>query len=97
MMLPPKKGKRLGTENFLRVDSRAARSIDFAARERTIEIEFINGDVYHYYKAPPQLWAQITGIVEAGMSLGTFLNQEFKREVKRLDINYRRVITGLPP
>lgn len=89
MLLPPKKSKRLHTANFLRVSSRAARSIDFDAGKGVIEIEFINGEVYHYYKAPRQLWDEILELIAAGDSLGTYLNQRFKAEVARMDIDYR--------
>ena len=92
MLLPPKKGKRLHTGNFLQVMSRAAISIDFDAGKRVIEIEFINGDVYHYYKVPQQLWTGILEVIAAGDSLGTYLNQHFKAEVARLDIDYRRIL-----
>jgi KTSC domain len=83
-------GRRLNSKNFRRVESDAIRSIDYM-EGRAIEIEFINGDVYHYFKAPKRLWTKMQQIIKSGDSLGTYVNQDFKSEVKRLDLDYRKI------
>lgn len=94
MKLPDTKGERLMTKNYLHVDSQAVRSLDFSPRSRTLEVEFIDREVYHYYNVPGRLWKQIREVIQAGGSVGTFVNQDVKAEVKRLGLNYRRILTG---
>lgn len=93
MRLPDAPGERLMTKNHIRVDSSAVRSLDFAPRSRTLEVKFIDGEVYHYYKVPAKLWTQIKDVIASGQSIGTFVNQDVKAEVKRLDLDYRRILT----
>jgi hypothetical protein len=94
MRLPDAPGERLMTKNFMRVDSQALRSLDFTGRSRTLEVEFIDGEVYHYYKVPAGLWAQIREAIASGESVGAFVNQQVKGRVKELDLDYRRIITA---
>lgn len=93
MRLPDAPGERLMTKNFVRVDSQALRSLDFAAKSRTLEVEFIDREIYHYYKVPAKLWTEIKDVLVSGQSVGTFVNQDVKALVKELDLDYRRVIT----
>lgn len=92
MRLPDAPGERLLSKNFVRVDSAALRSLDFTARSRTLEVEFIDGEIYHYYKVPAKLWTEIKDVLVSGQSIGTFVNQDVKALVKELDLDYRRII-----
>lgn len=94
MRLPDAPGKRLMTKNFIRVDSQALRSVDFTGRSRTLEVEFIDGEVYHHYQVPPVLWAQIREVIASGESVGAFVNQQVKGLVKELGLDYRRITTA---
>lgn len=92
MRLPDAPGERLMTKNFVRVDSQALRSLDFASKSRTLEVEFIDGEIYHYYKVPAKLWTEIKDVLLSGQSIGTFVNQDVKALVKELDLDYQRII-----
>ena len=92
MKLDDAYAERLGTKNKVRVDSQAVRSIDYSPGSRTLEVVFIDGEVYHYYKVPARVWKEIQEVIESGGSVGTFVNLDVKAVVKELDLDYRRVI-----
>jgi hypothetical protein len=79
MKFPDKYGVRINTKNFRRVESDAALSIDYDQRLKIIEIEFINNDVYHYLKSNKKEWDKFIELANKGSSLGTYINQEFKK------------------
>lgn len=89
MQLEPMKGTKLSTTNQTYVSSSAVRSIDYSVSSETLELEFINNQVYHYYKVPKQVWEKTIDVVKTGKSLGTFVNEE----IKNLDLDYRKIIT----
>jgi hypothetical protein len=91
MLLPPEKARRLGTGNYTRVSSEALRSVDYVPGSGTLELEFIDGAVYHYYKVPARYWERIGEIIASGESLGTYINQDFKAAVNELELDYRRI------
>jgi hypothetical protein len=93
MKLDDGRGERLMTDNYMHVNSQAVRSIDYSPKSKTMEVEFIDGEVYHYYKVPAGLWKRIQDVATDGGSVGTFVNQDVKAEVKKLDLDYRRIIT----
>ena len=92
MLLPAEKSTRLRTRNYSGVRSEALLSMDYRPQSRTLELEFIDGEVYHYYKVPDRYWRRIQEIAASGESLGTYINRDFKKEVDRLNIDYRRII-----
>ena len=89
MQLEPVKGKKLSTTNQTYVSSSAVRSIDYSMSSETLELEFINNQVYHYYNVPKQVWEKTMDVVKTGKSLGTFVNEQ----IKNLDVDYRKIIT----
>ena len=89
MQLEPMKGRKLSTTNQTYVSSSAVRSIDYSVSSETLELEFINNQVYHYYKVPRQVWEKTVNMVKTGKSLGAFVNDE----IKNLDVDYRKIIT----
>lgn len=89
MQLEPVKGKKLSTANQTYVSSSAVRSIDYSVSTETLELEFINNQVYHYYNVPKQVWEKTINVIKTGKSLGAFVNEE----IKALDIDYRKIIT----
>ena len=89
MQLEPMKGRKLSTTNQTYVSSSAVRSIDYSVSSETLELEFINNQVYHYYKVPMQVWEKTVNMVKTGKSLGAFVNDE----IKNLDVDYRKIIT----
>jgi hypothetical protein len=91
MLLRMEKASRLRTENYTAASSEALRSVDYATGTGTLELEFIDGEVYHYYKVPAKYWGRIQEIISSGGSLGTYINQDFKAAVSRLNIDYRRI------
>ncbi|HYF32045.1 MAG TPA: KTSC domain-containing protein [Chitinophagaceae bacterium] len=90
MQLEPMEGKKLSTTNQTYVSSSAVRSIDYSTSSEILELEFINNQVYHYYKVPRQVWEKTISLVKSGKSLGTFVNEE----MRKLDVDYRKIITN---
>ena len=82
-------GKKLSTTNQTYVSSSALRSIDYSTSTEILELEFINNQVYHYYKVPRNVWEKTMDVVKTGKSLGTFVNEE----IRNLDLDYRKIIT----
>lgn len=82
-------GKKLSTTNQTYVSSSAVRSIDYSTSSETLELEFINNQVYHYYKVPKTVWEKTMDVVKMGKSLGTFVNEE----IRSMDLDYRKIIT----
>jgi hypothetical protein len=70
--------------NRLPIDSRAIRSVAYDPELLILEIEFINGSIYHYYRVPPATYQQFCD----ADSKGTFVNQSIKpnfeyREIRK--------------
>ncbi|HEX6192282.1 MAG TPA: KTSC domain-containing protein [Chitinophagaceae bacterium] len=89
MQLEPIQGRKLSTTNQTYVSSSAVRSIDYSVSTETLELEFINNQVYHYYNVPKQVWEKTMDVVKMGKSLGTFVNEE----IRNLDVDYRKILT----
>ncbi|HEU0054487.1 MAG TPA: KTSC domain-containing protein [Longimicrobium sp.] len=66
-----------------RVDSSSIASIGYDPATRTLEVEFVNGGLYHYLDVPVE---ELERFVTSG-SLGRYLNQHIKPsfEVRRVD------------
>ena len=89
MQLEPIPGKKLSTTNQTYVSSSAVRCLDYSVSSETLEVEFINNQVYHYYNVPKQVWDKTIDVVKTGKSLGEFVNDE----IRTLDVDYRKIIT----
>ena len=68
----------------LPVDSTAICSAAYDAELLILEIEFINGSIYHYYRLPPATYQQFCD----ADSKGAFVNQSIKpnfeyREIRK--------------
>jgi hypothetical protein len=57
-----------------RVDSSSIRSIGYDVGSRTLELEYVGGDVYQYYDVPQPTYAGLL----AAASIGAYVNQEIK-------------------
>ncbi len=73
-----------GLMQRLPIDSRAIRSAAYDPELLILEIEFINGSIYHYYRVPSATYQQFC---EAD-SKGIFVNQSIKpnfeyREIRK--------------
>ena len=79
MKLRDKYGVRLNTENFRKVTSEAALSIDYDKRLKIIEIEHLNNDVYHYLNTNNKEWAKMVDFSNKGEGLGGYINHDFKK------------------
>ena len=56
------------------VRSSHLKSVGYDSTAQTLEVEFSDGDIYHYYNVPTHIHA---GLMSA-FSKGTFLNQRIK-------------------
>lgn len=56
------------------VDSTAVRSIGYQAGERTLDVEYRDGDVYRYFEVAPEEVAALL----AAESVGGFVNRVIK-------------------
>ncbi|GAB2954574.1 hypothetical protein GCM10027048_20040 [Hymenobacter coalescens] len=56
------------------VDSSNIASIGYSDADRILEVEFLNGSIYHYYGVPAHVHAGIMG----ADSHGKYLNSEIK-------------------
>ncbi len=92
MKLPDKYGVRLGTSSFKKVTSSAVLSVDYDAKENIVEIEYKNGNVYHYLNANKKEWSRIIGFIKKGEGLGTYINQVFKIIYNNNERNFYELI-----
>ena len=58
----------------LHVDSTTLRSVGYDPKTQVLEIEFINGNIYDYYKVSPETYQELC---EAD-SMGAFVNFRIK-------------------
>jgi hypothetical protein len=56
------------------VDSEAIRSVGYDVKAWTLEVEFVDGDVYRYHPVPGGIYA---GLMRAA-SMGRYLNTRIK-------------------
>jgi hypothetical protein len=52
--------------------------VDYSAKEKTLEVEFDGGKVYHYYKVAPSIWKEYRKVIEEGQSSGVYVNTKIK-------------------
>lgn len=80
MKLQEKYGVRLSTENFRKVTSEAALSIDYDKRLKIVEIEYLNSDVYHYLNSNNKEWGKMIDFANKSKGLGGYVNHDFKKK-----------------
>jgi hypothetical protein len=79
MQLETKNAPRLETDNFRFINtSEAVQSIDYSRRLKILEVEFINGGVYHYLNVSRETWKELQETIESGESLGAYVNSTIK-------------------
>jgi hypothetical protein len=73
------KQHRLNTKNAVyTAQSGTTRMINYDPAKQVLEVQFIEGDVYHYQHVPKKLWEEYLNIVQSGGSSGTFVNKVIK-------------------
>ena len=82
---------RLGTKNFRRVTSDAVASIDYSPGAKIIEIEFKDGEIYHYLNAKKTEWNKMIGFAGRKKGLGGYVNQGFKEPYKSGERKYYKL------
>lgn len=79
MQLETRNAPRLETDNFRFINtSEAVQSIDYSKRLKILEVEFINGGVYHYLKVNGDTWKALQETIAQGESLGGYVNGPVK-------------------
>jgi hypothetical protein len=81
----------LHTKNFRRVTSKAITGIDYNAKAKIIEVEFKDGEVYHYLNAQIREWDKMMEFADKKKGLGAYINQVFKEPYKRGKIKYYKL------
>ena len=73
------KKARLNSKNKLETPSSGTTiAIDYSAKDKLLEVQFLPGKVYHYKKVEPDIWRKYKEIVISGGSSGLFVNTEVK-------------------
>jgi hypothetical protein len=52
--------------------------VNYDAGRHILEVQFIEGDLYHYLDVPPRVWTKLVQEIKSGGSSGTFVNKEIK-------------------
>lgn len=89
MELETKNALRLETDNFRFVNtSEAVQSLDYSKSLKILEVEFINGGVYHYLNVSKDTWKELQETIEDGESLGGYINSTIKanHDYYKLDV-----------
>ena len=64
------------------VTSSNVASVGYDSNSMTLEVEFINGSVYHYFDVPEIQYLDLMG----APSVGTYLNQHIKGSYRYLKV-----------
>ena len=86
-----KQALRLRTKNFRYVTSRAVTAIDYNARAKIIEIEFREGEVYHYLNAKKTEWGTLLQFAAKKEGLGVYVNTVFKKPYENGERKYYKL------
>ena len=82
-----KKHTRLSKKNALYTPrSSATNMINYSKSSRTLEVEYKDGDVYHYFEVEPEKWEEYRDCVLKGGSSGIFVNTEIKKHYEEMQI-----------
>ena len=60
--------------------------IDYSARKKILEVEFVNGQIYHYHEVESVVWEEYQIIIKSGGSSGIYVNTKIKPRYKYLRI-----------
>ena len=52
--------------------------IDYSEKQRILQVEYTNHQVYQYKKVEPEVWKEYRDVVLSGGSSGTFVNTRIK-------------------
>ena len=82
------KQHRLNRKNAVyTAQSGTTRMINYDDNRQILEVEFIDGDVYHYLHVPASIWNTYRSLIKAGESSGKFVNKEIKLQYKYIKID----------
>lgn len=71
--------ERLEAKNLIQtLKSGTTENLNYCNKTRVLEVEFKNGDVYHYKKVETEVWKEYKNEVLSGGSSGTFVNKKIK-------------------
>ncbi len=84
--------RRLHTGNFIKVSSEAITDIDYDPSKKIIEIAYSGEKIYHYTKMNRKMWDKFLTIIKKKESIGTYINQQFKKMIDEKNIEYYEVI-----
>lgn len=82
------KHKRLSRKNAIYTTRSSGTTVmvNYAAKEKILEVEFTGGRVYHYFKVEPRIWKEYIALINAGGSSGTFINTRIKPFYKDVEV-----------
>jgi hypothetical protein len=52
--------------------------VNYDAGRHILEVQFVEGDVYHYLHVPVKVWNELETVIKTGGSSGTFINKRIK-------------------
>jgi len=74
-----KKNERLSRRNAVYTPgSTATNMINYSETSLKLEVEYVDGDVYHYLEVEPEKWEEYRDWVAQGKSSGEFVNKYIK-------------------
>ena len=56
--------------------------VNYDAGRHILEVQFIEGDVYHYLDVPAHVWKELESEIKTGGSSGTYVNKQIKPNYK---------------
>lgn len=72
-------GQRLSRKNAVYTPRSGTTSmVNYYAGHHILEVQFIEGDVYHYTRVPAKVWKELVTIIKSGGSAGTYINKQIK-------------------
>jgi len=54
--------------------------VEYNEKDKILQIEFRNGNVYDYYNVPPRMWKIFQLYIECEGSAGSFFNEYIKNQ-----------------
>jgi hypothetical protein len=58
--------------------SGTTRRVNYDRKKQVLEVQFIEGDIYHYHHVPEKVWEDFLSVINSGGSSGTFVNKVIK-------------------
>jgi hypothetical protein len=76
-------GKRLSRKHAVYTPrSGTTIMVNYDAGSRILEVQFIEGDLYHYLDVPPRVWKGLVAEIKNGGSSGAYVNKTIKPKYK---------------